>query len=114
MLELKALLLTQGMHGMLSQVEGLAKALKLSFKHHKIKLKPYVVSFEEDMKMFLLEMRLFFTEVWSSEHVKTLENVVSFPHLGSATIETRIAMGDTAINNALAFFEGKDLPNKVV
>ena len=40
MLELKALLLTQGMHGMLSQVEGLAKALKLSFKHHKIKLKP--------------------------------------------------------------------------
>ena len=41
MLELKALLLTQGMHGMLSQVEGLAKALKLSFKHHKIKLKPF-------------------------------------------------------------------------
>jgi hypothetical protein len=27
MLELKALLLTQGMHGMISQVEGLAKAL---------------------------------------------------------------------------------------
>jgi hypothetical protein len=26
MLELKALLLTQGMHGMVSQVEGLAKA----------------------------------------------------------------------------------------
>ena len=40
MLELKALLLTQGMHGMVSQVEGLARALKLSFKHQKIKLKP--------------------------------------------------------------------------
>ena len=40
MLELKALLLTQGMHGMVSQVEGLAKALKLNFKHQKIKLKP--------------------------------------------------------------------------
>ena len=40
MLELKALLLTQGMHGMISQVEGLAKALKISFKHQKIKLKP--------------------------------------------------------------------------
>ena len=40
MLELKALLLTQGMHGMLSQVEGLAKALKFSFKHQRIKLKP--------------------------------------------------------------------------
>ena len=41
----------------------------------KIKLRPHVVSFEEDMKMFLLELRLFFTEVWSSEHVKTLENL---------------------------------------
>ena len=41
MLELKALLLTQGMHGMVSQVEGLAKALKFNFKHRKIKLKPF-------------------------------------------------------------------------
>jgi hypothetical protein len=41
MLELKALLLTQGMHGMVSQTEGLAKALKLNFKHEKIKLKPF-------------------------------------------------------------------------
>ena len=36
MLELKALLLTQGMHGMVSQVEGLAKALKINFKHKKL------------------------------------------------------------------------------
>ena len=41
MLELKALLLTQGMHGMVSQVEGLAKALKVNFKHQSIKLKPF-------------------------------------------------------------------------
>tara|TARA_B100000965_G_scaffold151033_1_gene125540 strand:+ start:197 stop:1147 length:951 start_codon:yes stop_codon:yes gene_type:complete len=41
MLELKALLLTQGMHGMVSQVEGLAKALKLNYKHQNIKLKPF-------------------------------------------------------------------------
>ena len=40
MLKLKAHLLTQGMHGMVSQVEGLAKALNLSFKHHTVKLKP--------------------------------------------------------------------------
>tara|TARA_A100001011_G_scaffold391176_1_gene476096 strand:+ start:605 stop:1555 length:951 start_codon:yes stop_codon:yes gene_type:complete len=38
MLKLKALLLTQGMHGMISQVEGLAKALNVSFKHEKIEL----------------------------------------------------------------------------
>jgi Predicted nucleoside-diphosphate-sugar epimerase len=38
MLKLKALLLTQGMHGMISQVEGLAKALGLSFRHETIQL----------------------------------------------------------------------------
>ena len=41
MLELKALLLTQGMHGMVSQVEGLARALGLIYKHQSIKLKPF-------------------------------------------------------------------------
>ncbi len=41
MLELKAILLTQGMHGMVSQVEGLAKALSLDYKHQTIKLKPF-------------------------------------------------------------------------
>ncbi len=41
MLKLKALLLTQGMHGMISQVEGLAKALGLSFRHEKIELKKF-------------------------------------------------------------------------
>ena len=33
--KLKALLFTEGMHGMISQVEGLARALKADF-HHKI------------------------------------------------------------------------------
>ena len=41
MLELKAILLTQGMHGMVSQVEGLAKALGISYKHQTVKLKPF-------------------------------------------------------------------------
>jgi uncharacterized protein len=41
MLKLKAHLLSQGMHGMISQVEGLAKALNLNFRHHTVKLKPF-------------------------------------------------------------------------
>ena len=41
MLKLKALLLTQGMHGMVSQVEGLANGLKLRFRHQKVKLKSF-------------------------------------------------------------------------
>ena len=38
MRKLKGLLLTEGMHGMISQVEGLAKALGLDFIHEKIEL----------------------------------------------------------------------------
>jgi len=38
MTKLKGLLLTEGMHGMISQVEGLAKALNLDFIHEKIEL----------------------------------------------------------------------------
>tara|TARA_B100000686_G_scaffold280314_1_gene301387 strand:- start:189 stop:1136 length:948 start_codon:yes stop_codon:yes gene_type:complete len=36
--KLKALLLTQGMHGMISQVEGLAKALNTDFSHKIVRL----------------------------------------------------------------------------
>ena len=36
MSKLKGLLLTQGMHGMISQVEGLAKALDIEFIHYKV------------------------------------------------------------------------------
>ena len=38
MIKLKGILLTEGMHGMVSQVEGLAKALDLNFIHEKIEL----------------------------------------------------------------------------
>jgi mitochondrial fission protein ELM1 len=41
MSKLKALLLTQGMHGMISQVEGLAKDLNLNYKNQEIKLKKF-------------------------------------------------------------------------
>ncbi len=38
MTKLKGILLTQGMHGMISQVEGLAKALDIDYTHHKVEL----------------------------------------------------------------------------
>jgi len=38
MTKLKGLILTEGMHGMISQAEGLAKALDLNFIHEKIEL----------------------------------------------------------------------------
>jgi lactate dehydrogenase-like 2-hydroxyacid dehydrogenase len=44
----------------------------------------------------------------------TMENVVLFPHLGSATHETRIAMGRRAVENLRLFFSGAPPRDSVV
>ncbi|MFQ5623951.1 MAG: 2-hydroxyacid dehydrogenase [Paracoccaceae bacterium] len=46
--------------------------------------------------------------------LRRLNNVSLLPHLGSATIETRTAMGMKAVDNLIAFFDGHTLPDKVV
>lgn len=43
-----------------------------------------------------------------------LENVSLLPHLGSATIATRTAMGEKVLANLIAFFAGEELPDRVV
>lgn len=43
-----------------------------------------------------------------------LDNAVLFPHLGSATEETRIAMGMRVIDNLTAFFDGRTPGDKVI
>ena len=40
-----------------------------------------------------------------------LDNVTIVPHLGTATLETRVAMGMTAAANLLAALEGRRPPN---
>jgi len=44
----------------------------------------------------------------------TMENVVLLPHLGSATQETRVAMGMRALDNLMAFFAGTAPRDRVV
>ena len=43
-----------------------------------------------------------------------LDNTVLLPHLGSATRETREAMGFRVLDNLAAFFDGKPAPDRVV
>jgi lactate dehydrogenase-like 2-hydroxyacid dehydrogenase len=47
------------------------------------------------------------------ERLKALENVVLLPHLGSATEETRTAMGMKVIDNITAFFDGREPADRV-
>jgi lactate dehydrogenase-like 2-hydroxyacid dehydrogenase len=49
-----------------------------------------------------------------TEGLTRLENVVLLPHLGSATTETRVAMGMRALENLRLFFDGKPLRDRVV
>lgn len=49
-----------------------------------------------------------------SPELLTLENVVLLPHLGSATHETRVAMGLRALENLKAFFSGAAPRDRVV
>ncbi len=43
----------------------------------------------------------------------TMENVTLLPHLGTAALEVREAMGMMALENLAAFFDGRDPPNRV-
>jgi lactate dehydrogenase-like 2-hydroxyacid dehydrogenase len=49
-----------------------------------------------------------------SEALLAMENVVLLPHLGSATRETRVAMGMRVVENLEAYFAGKPLRDRVV
>lgn len=47
------------------------------------------------------------------ERLQAMENVVLLPHLGSATEETRNAMGMKVVDNITAFFDGREPPDRV-
>jgi len=49
-----------------------------------------------------------------TQALTTMDNVVLLPHLGSATRETRVAMGLRAFENLQLFFAGKPLRDRVV
>jgi len=47
------------------------------------------------------------------ERLRALENVSLLPHLGTATLEVREAMGMMAVANAAAYFDGETPPNAI-
>ena len=53
-------------------------------------------------------------EPWVDPRLIAMPNVMLLPHLGSATIETRTAMGERVIANILAWAAGGELPDRVV
>jgi len=64
-------------------------------------------------KLFAVGLDVFENEPNIHPDYRTLDNVFLLPHLGSATVETRNAMGFKALDNLDAFFAGRPLPDPV-
>ena len=56
---------------------------------------------------------VFAKEPTVTEDLLSMDNVVMLPHLGSATTETRVAMGLRSLGNAEQFFNGKEPGHRV-
>jgi lactate dehydrogenase-like 2-hydroxyacid dehydrogenase len=65
-------------------------------------------------KLFAAGLDVFENEPNIHPGYRDLPNVFLLPHLGSATVETRNAMGFKALDNLDAFFAGRELPDRVV
>ena len=57
---------------------------------------------------------VFKTEPGGNPQFASLPNVFMLPHLGSSTQETRKAMGDRALDNLDAFFQGREPRDRLV
>jgi glyoxylate reductase len=64
----------------------------------------------ESGRIFAAGLDVFEKEPEVHPELLELENVVVVPHLGSATVDTRIAMGMLAAENLISALEGRKPP----
>ena len=67
----------------------------------------------ESGRLFAAGLDVFQTEPGGNPNLSRLSNVFLLPHIGSATEETRDAMGFRALDNLDAFFSGQDPQDRV-
>ena len=63
-----------------------------------------MISALQDGRLGSAGLDVFATEPNVPESLRSLENVSLTPHIGSATVETREAMGDLVVRNLNSFF----------
>ena len=64
----------------------------------------------ENDEIFAAGLDVFENEPSVNPRLLNLENAVVIPHLGSATVDTRNAMGNLAVDNVFAAFDGARPP----
>jgi len=72
-----------------------------------------LVSALRDKELFAAGLDVYADEPNVPEALLKMDNVVLLPHIGSATIETRRAMGELVIENLNAYFSGERLLTEV-
>ena len=75
---------------------------------------PVLLRYLQEKKIAGAGLDVFEHEPKVPEAFYTLDNAVLFPHVGSATVETRKAMGDLQIENLRLHFSGKPVKTRVV
>lgn len=74
---------------------------------------PALVTALNEGQIFAAGLDVYADEPNVPEALLTMDNVVLLPHIGSATIETRRAMGNLVVDNLAAFFADKPLLTEV-
>lgn len=72
-----------------------------------------LVSALQKQQLFAAGLDVYADEPHVPEALLEMDNVVLLPHIGSATVETRRAMGQLVIDNLDAYFSGKPLLSEV-
>lgn len=67
----------------------------------------------ESGKLFAAGLDVFCNEPGGNQRISALKNVFLLPHIGSATEETRDAMGFRALDNLDAYFQGREPGDRV-
>lgn len=72
-----------------------------------------LVDLLESGKLFGAGLDVFENEPIINEKLKSLDNVILTPHIGSATVETRNAMAKMAAQAIISEYQGREYSNKV-
>ena len=75
---------------------------------------PVLIKYLQGKKIAGAGLDVFVNEPQAPPELFALENAVIYPHVGSATVETRTAMGNVQLENLRLYFAGKPVKTRVV
>jgi lactate dehydrogenase-like 2-hydroxyacid dehydrogenase len=86
-----------------------AQGLLINIARGSVVDEPTLIAALEDGRLGAAALDVFATEPQVPDRLRSLDNVVLTPHIGSFTQETRTAMGQLVLDNLAAHFAGRPL-----